>query len=595
MAEASNRAEDDLFGRVLDGRYAIEGKLGEGGLGVVYRATQTRLGRPVAVKVLHAEHAKKQMLRDRFEREARSLARLAHPNIVDVIDYGIDEEAPFLVMELLEGRPLDAAIRAGLAPDEGLAIGRSVIGAVAYAHGKGVVHRDLKPGNIFLQRLPDGTESPRVLDFGLAKFLGETTAGAALTKTGAILGTPAYMSPEQASGATSDIRADVYSLGIVLYELLTGTRPFLGPPAELLRMHLLADLPSLESGRPGLPDADALDVVLRRATAKSASKRYAHAGELLDALAPIEMARGSRASAPGAGPKERASLDTDDVVTVVPAEASRPAAARPAGKGIESTVVVRSGAEAAAGRSLRRAGLIAAAAIVASVAAWAFFLVGDPAGTTEAAPGRETALEPGEAQRTVPPPEGLSDPHPEPEPMPAATTAADTSAVRVAGAAAAVARAREARPRVTATAERYVLPPELEAIRNRYRPGARLVEGDRRMLFRYSDAHRGDPRAWLLMAHIDFEFGARSDALRFYGYALREDAGARAAEPMLRDVVIMAGHRAVGRRAAAMLEETWGRDALPVIDAVLREADLDADEQSRLRELSAALRSLEGS
>ncbi|MBC7172166.1 MAG: serine/threonine protein kinase, partial [Polyangiaceae bacterium] len=278
-------ASDPFLGHVLDGRYAIEERLGEGGLGVVYRAKQTRLGRPVAVKVLHAEHAQKPALRARFEREARSLGTLIHPNIVQVIDYGIEEGAPFLVMELLEGRALNDAIRAGIEVGRAWEIGRTIVAAVAYAHARRVVHRDLKPANVFLQRDSEGKEITRVLDFGLAKFVDDDESDATvLTKAGSILGTPAYMSPEQAAGGATDERSDVYSLGIVLFELLTGQRPFQGSPVDLLRMHLVAELPTLSSARPGIPNSDAIDAVLRRATAKSVGGRYADAAELLAAL-----------------------------------------------------------------------------------------------------------------------------------------------------------------------------------------------------------------------------------------------------------------------------------------------------------------------
>ncbi len=299
---------DPFLGRVLDGRYAIEARLGEGGLGVVYRAKQTRLGRPVAVKVLHAEHAQKKALRERFDREARSLGTLVHPNIVQVIDYGIEDDAPFLVMELLEGRPLNDAIREGIALDRAWDIGRTIVAAVAYAHGRRIVHRDLKPANVFLQRDPEGKELTRVLDFGLAKFVDDESDETVLTKAGSILGTPAYMSPEQASGAPSDERSDVYSLGIVLFELLTGQRPFQGPPVELLRMHLVAELPTLSSVRPGIPNAELIDLVLRRATAKAVCDRYPDAGELLAALDSIGRPTGELVSGVAERPKD-VSLD----------------------------------------------------------------------------------------------------------------------------------------------------------------------------------------------------------------------------------------------------------------------------------------------
>ena len=139
-----------MIGRVLDGRFRIDALLGEGGLGQVFRGTHLRLGRAVAIKVMHAHHVTRSELRTRFDREARSLAKLAHPNVVGVIDYGVDGELPFLVMDLLEGRTLEQAIHEGLPGDRVVPVFRDVLRAVAYAHGVGLVHRDLKPANVFL-------------------------------------------------------------------------------------------------------------------------------------------------------------------------------------------------------------------------------------------------------------------------------------------------------------------------------------------------------------------------------------------------------------------------------------------------------------
>ena len=229
-----------MVGRVLDGRFRMDVLLGEGGLGQVYRGTHLRLGRPVAIKVMHAHHVTKGELRTRFDREARSLAALAHPNVVGVIDYGVDGDLPFLVMDFLEGRTLEAAIHDGIPSDRVVPIFRDVLRAVAYAHGIGLVHRDLKPANVFLHKVPEIGEVVRVLDFGLAKFIDGEGAGATVTRAGMVIGTPAYMSPEQATASIVDARADVYSLGVLLFEMITGQRPFTGDDgAEVLCKYLL--------------------------------------------------------------------------------------------------------------------------------------------------------------------------------------------------------------------------------------------------------------------------------------------------------------------------------------------------------------------
>ncbi len=560
MSEARKSAADPLIGQVLDGRYAIEAQLGEGGLGVVYRATQTRLGRLVAVKVL-AEHARSASLRARFEREARSLATLVHPNIVQIIDFGIADDAPFLVMELLEGRPLNEAIRAGIELERAFEIGRTIVGAVAYAHARRIVHRDLKPANVFLQRGPDGDEIPRVLDFGLAKFLDQEGDAAMLTNAGAILGTPSYMSPEQASGTPSDTRSDVYSLGIVLYELLAGVRPFRGAPEDLLRMHLFTETPTLESARPGIPYGMELDAILRRATAKAARDRYADAGELLaalDALPPL----GRMPSRSNAGKAPARAPDFSLEATVAAAPSTKAKA--------NATENPKPAEPRRIGLLLLVAGVLAIAVVGGAIAAFAGDddepgEAGEPAARVEA-----TAPE----VATVSTERGPSGAH-------AAAAAARAQAAAAAPPPAVVELAPGASP---------PLPPELDAIARSVPPGGRMSFGDRRILNQWSRAHPNDPRAWLLMAHADFLNGARTDALTWYENAAYASPAA-ANDPVLRrDLVIMAGHRRVGSRAQAMVLELFRADAADEIDAALAEVRLDPEEQQRLAAFRASLR-----
>ncbi len=294
-AISSGRGESEELpaGHVLAGRYRIEGKLGTGGIGVVYRAVQLPLARPVAVKVLHEDLTALAELRARFEREARVLSALTHPHVVSISDYGIDEDRPFLVMEVLEGHTLEEVVREDpIEPDRALAIARQILRGLAFAHSKGIAHRDLKPANVFLSRMPDGSEHVKLLDFGLARMVqpdGEADDQPTLTTRGVVFGTPAYMSPEQASGSEVDERSDVYSAGVLLFELLAGRRPFLGDTrAELLRAHLMAPVPRLASVRPELrvsPDlADVIDVAM----AKEPSERYPDARDMLAAIDAIE-------------------------------------------------------------------------------------------------------------------------------------------------------------------------------------------------------------------------------------------------------------------------------------------------------------------
>lgn len=287
--EADAESSELRAGNVLGGRYRIEGLLGGGGIGAVYRAVQLPLERPVAIKVLHDDLLTMKELRARFEREARVLSALTHPQIVSISDYGIDGDRPFLVMELLEGRTLEEVLRAGeMTPALALDVTREILEGLAFAHEKGVAHRDLKPANVFLLRGRDGSEHVKLLDFGLARVVsakGAEDDEVTLTKRGVVFGTPSYMSPEQAAGTPADERSDVYSLGVLLFEMLAGRRPFVGETrAEVLRGHLADPLPRLASVRPELRAHEDLVELLDRATAKTPSDRYRDASAMLKAL-----------------------------------------------------------------------------------------------------------------------------------------------------------------------------------------------------------------------------------------------------------------------------------------------------------------------
>ncbi|HEY9282844.1 MAG TPA: protein kinase, partial [Pyrinomonadaceae bacterium] len=231
----NSTAADELIGEVLDGKYRLDALLGEGGMGTVYRATHLLIDRPVAVKVLRPRFVEDEAAQQRFRREARAAGRLRHPNAVAVTDFGDTPEGyVYIVMELLEGRTLRELIA-----DEGpLPAGRAIslmeqaAAAVAAAHEAGVIHRDLKPGNVFVAQGEAARPAVKVLDFGIAKLAAESAEDADaknLTQTGVMIGTPRYMSPEQCDGEKLTPASDVYSLGVILYEMLTGTPPFNGP------------------------------------------------------------------------------------------------------------------------------------------------------------------------------------------------------------------------------------------------------------------------------------------------------------------------------------------------------------------------------
>lgn len=256
--------------RVLANRYRLEATIGQGGMGIVYRAIDQELERAVAVKVLSESHDEAGL--DRFLTEAKRTAALRHPRIIEVFDVGRDGTDAFLVMELLEGETLAARLEQGpIAAAEAVAIGAQICDALAAAHGAGLVHRDLKPANVFLVSATDGELRVKLLDFGIAKRIDGATAR---TDPNAIVGTLEYLAPEQIRGGTLDGRADLYALGMTLYHMLTGELPFTGDNiATLIHQHLsVAPIPPRERA-PDRAIPAALDAAVMKLLAKEPSAR----------------------------------------------------------------------------------------------------------------------------------------------------------------------------------------------------------------------------------------------------------------------------------------------------------------------------------
>jgi len=259
------------------GQYIIQDKLGEGGMGAVYKADQPAIHRSVALKVLSANVASDPEALGRFKREVDIIAELEHPYILPLYDFGQVEDNPYIVMRYMGGGSLYHRLRdRSLSQAELLRVLRQVAEALDYAHARDVIHRDLKPANVLL----DESGNACLADFGLAK----TMAGSRdLTATGSILGTPAYMSPEQARGDRLDARSDIYSFAVLVYEALSGQLPFLGKTSmEYIQKHLTEEAPSIVSVAPGLPPA--VGEVLRRGMSKERSRRPARATQLIDEL-----------------------------------------------------------------------------------------------------------------------------------------------------------------------------------------------------------------------------------------------------------------------------------------------------------------------
>jgi beta-lactam-binding protein with PASTA domain/tRNA A-37 threonylcarbamoyl transferase component Bud32 len=260
--------------RVFSNRYELTHLIARGGMAQVYRARDRLLDRPVAIKVLFPELSVDRAFVERFRREAQAAANLSHPNIVPVFDWGEDGGTYFIVMEFVDGQPLSAVLRAtGAQPPARVAdIGAHVAAALSYAHRHGVIHRDVKPGNVLITE----DHQVKVTDFGIARAVNTEES---LTQTGAVMGTATYFSPEQAEGVGVDARSDIYSLGVVLYEMVAGRPPFLGEtPVAVASKHVRDHPPRLRELAPSVPPA--LEAVIMKAMAKAPADRYATADDL---------------------------------------------------------------------------------------------------------------------------------------------------------------------------------------------------------------------------------------------------------------------------------------------------------------------------
>ncbi len=292
-----------LVGTTLGGRYKVLSLLGEGGMGAVYLVEHVLMRKRMALKVLNAELSKNREMVARFEREAMAAAHLEHPNVVAATDLGFtDDGALFLVLEFIDGKSLRDVLGFGpLTAARVIHIARQTASALQRAHSVGIVHRDLKPENIMIMNRDGDPDFVKVLDFGLAKIRLEALVddisqrSETLTKYGTIFGTPAYMAPEQAAGGEVDGRTDLYALGCVMYELLTGWVPFdAEDPSVILRQQILAPVPAMAKKAPSVKVPAALEAMVMKLLEKNPDQRHKDARQLLDALAELSAAEGLR-------------------------------------------------------------------------------------------------------------------------------------------------------------------------------------------------------------------------------------------------------------------------------------------------------------
>ncbi|MFN7134557.1 MAG: protein kinase domain-containing protein, partial [Myxococcales bacterium] len=303
-------------GEVLDGRYRLLEKLGEGGMGAVFKAEHVRMGKVVALKLMRPEGVRDSETVKRFHQEARIVSRLSHPNTVSVFDFGeLEDRSLYMAMEYVPGRDLAHVLRVegALSERRALPIVSQVLRSLAEAHDAGIVHRDIKPGNVMVLRTREGEDFAKVVDFGIAKVAQAPRGQERNSGTGDLaaefIGTPNYMSPEQIKGGALDGRSDLYSVGAMLFELLTGRPPFEAPsPMQVAARHLQDPPPALSDAAPGSAFTPALEALLQKALAKRPADRFQTADEMREAL---EAARdpGARSGTTGKLPMFEA-LDT---------------------------------------------------------------------------------------------------------------------------------------------------------------------------------------------------------------------------------------------------------------------------------------------
>ena len=608
--------------RALDGRYRLESEIGAGGLGVVYRAMHEKLDKPVAVKLLHAHCGENEVMRGRFEREARALASLDHPNIVAVTDYGIADDTPYLVMELLEGETLAERLARGALDQAGAeTLASSLLHALSFVHARGLVHRDVKPGNVFLQRLPDGSERLKVLDFGLAKlvapFGAEDRSDPTLTRAGSVVGTPAYMSPEQASGEPADARSDVYAVGVIILQMLAGRQPFTGDAIEQLRSHLIAPVPKLAalcSSRIATPEFDAF---IAHAMTKRREERFDNAGEMLLALEALP-----RPWFGGVGGSDIKGLGVaKTLLAYTPATVAMPGQG---GAGLqaqnsnsrERPIEPMADKPPAWGRRLIVLLFWSIAAVVAAQVYRARLTNANVAAAARAALG-QPELQPGAALPNVdgadlaqrPPPDSVA-PLP---PSAASRTARGAAASATDGDPALpepgaddstrhtqpiesesddMPSLANAAPKPRSAAKnpwRRTPPKELRALRSAVQAGTRGTDHGIATLRRYNREHPTDVRGHLLLAGLYLNRDWRADAITQYSIAYQIDPSARGAPEMLPNLLTMVAHGFSVNDAEKLIEHAYRAEAIPAVERALRARHDDARAVTRLNGLKTRL------
>ncbi|OAN38467.1 Stk1 family PASTA domain-containing Ser/Thr kinase [Microbacterium sp. H83] len=372
----TNQQADPLIGRLVDGRYRVRARIARGGMATVYVATDLRLERRIALKVMHAHLSDDSAFQSRFIQEARAAARLADPHVVNVFDQGQDGELAYLVMEYLPGITLRELLREQkrLTVPQTITIMDAVLAGLSAAHRAGIVHRDVKPENVLLAE--DGRI--KIGDFGLARA---TTANTATGQQ--LLGTIAYLAPELVTRGTADARSDIYALGIMLYEMLVGEQPYKGEqPMQIAFQHATESVPRPSVRNPGVPEQ--LDELVLWATEKSPDDRPDDAQQMLDRLREIERNLGIAPAVAAATTPQRAQADSADLTKVMPSTMVIPDPTAPAPEAVDNATLLR---RRASKRKARGAFLLTLVLLLATLAGGVGWWFGSGPGSLVAVPG----------------------------------------------------------------------------------------------------------------------------------------------------------------------------------------------------------------
>lgn len=371
----TNQQADPLIGRLVDGRYRVRARIARGGMATVYVATDLRLERRIALKVMHAHLSDDSAFQSRFIQEARAAARLADPHVVNVFDQGQDGELAYLVMEHLPGITLRELLREQkrLTVPQTITIMDAVLAGLSAAHRAGIVHRDVKPENVLLAE--DGRI--KIGDFGLARA---TTANTATGQQ--LLGTIAYLAPELVTRGTADARSDIYALGIMLYEMLVGEQPYKGEqPMQIAFQHATESVPRPSVRNPGVPEQ--LDELVLWATEKSPDERPDDAGQMLERLREIERGLGIAPAVAAATAPQRAQSDSADLTKVMPSTMVLPSPSAPATEAVDNATLLR---RRSSKRRARGAFLLTLVLLLATVAGGVGWWFGSGPGSLIAVP-----------------------------------------------------------------------------------------------------------------------------------------------------------------------------------------------------------------